>query len=212
MFTDKVDFYGVFTVESFNKNGELIDTYTDKNLIMNLARKNMAELVSGVDAVGSYFGSPINRLVLGTRGYIGTDITNNIQVGETDVTLGTFDATRTQLFSEELNDLNYHISFNPSGINDVTDSAAVGTMYTGTTAGAVDATFNTVRRYTSGTGGNVVTYEVTVPVECGNVTGQVVTYTEAALYAGDEIFSMKTFPSRNKEGTVLLKLTWNIIF
>lgn len=212
MFKDKVDFYGVFTVESFDKNGKLVDMYTDKNLIMDKARKNMAELVSGVDTVGSFFGSPINRLVLGTRGYIGTDITNNIQVGETDGTLGTFDATRTQLFSEELNDLNYHISFDPTGGQDVTDAAAVGTMYTGTTAGAVDGTFNTVRRFTSGTGDNIVTYEVTIPVECGNVTGSVVTYTEAGLYAGDEIFAMKTFPSRNKEETVLLKLTWNIIF
>ena len=37
-------------------------------------------------------------------------------------------------------------------------------------------------------------------------------YTEAALYAGDNIFSMKTFPARVKEDTVKLEITWSIVF
>lgn len=211
---DKIDFYGEFAIKSFDANDNVIDFYEDKNLIMNLARKNMAELVAGVNTAGTYFGSPINRFVLGTSGYIGTDILNNIQVGETDVTIGTFDATRTQLFSEALNLWNYHVSFDPSGNENVTDAAATGQIYTGTTAGTIDSGtyFNTVNRYTSGTGGNIITYVITIPVELGNNGTTPVAYTEAALYAGDEIFSMKTFPARVKENTVKLEITWSIIF
>lgn len=38
------------------------------------------------------------------------------------------------------------------------------------------------------------------------------TFTEAALYANDRVFSMKTFGSKIKDTTVLLKITWTISF
>lgn len=38
------------------------------------------------------------------------------------------------------------------------------------------------------------------------------TFTEAAMYANGRIFSMKTFGSKIKDSTVVLKITWTIAF
>ena len=38
------------------------------------------------------------------------------------------------------------------------------------------------------------------------------TFTEAAMYANNRIFSMKTFGSKIKDSTVLLRVTWTIVF
>lgn len=206
---DKINFHGEFSLTYYDEFDNIIDTYEDKNLIVNTARKNMAELIGGfVDGETNN----INEIRLGTRGHIGNDITDNIQVGETDAVLGTFDATRTQLFSEELGDNNYHVIFDVTGAADVTDSSAEGTMYSGETAGTVDTTFNSVNRVFGGDYGNIVTYSITIPTLCGNLDSGVIAYTEAALYAGGELFAMKTFPARVKEDTVKLVITWSVVF
>lgn len=204
---DQVNFVGVFSIKAFNADGT-VDEYTEKNLIMDEARRNMAQLVGGVTTPGASQGMCINKFVLGTKGHNGTDILNYIKVGDAG-----FTSARTSLFSEAISDAkNYRISFDPVGDVDITDEGAVGRMYAGDVAGTFDTIKNTVRRVVSD---RTVTYTITVPAtnaNSGDPENPVVAYTEAALYAGDEIFSMKTFPARVKEDTVKFEITWSIIF
>lgn len=204
---DQVNFVGVFSIKAFNADGT-VDEYTEKNLIMDEARRNMAQLVGGVTSAGDTQGMHINQFVLGTKGHNGTDILNYIKVGDAG-----FTSARTSLFSEAITDAkNYRIGFDTTGGLDVTDANATGRMYAGGAAGITDSTKNTVRRVVSD---RTVTYTITVPAtnaNSGDADNPVVAYTEAALYAGDEIFSMKTFPARVKEDTVKFEITWSIIF
>ena len=66
------------------------------------------------------------------------------------------------------------------------------------------------------TNGNVAKYTIFIPQNRGNnahdVSTDVIAYTEAALYAGDNIFAMRTFPARTKEGNLEFKITWSITF
>jgi hypothetical protein len=202
---DKIDFQGVFSIKAFKTDGT-IEEYNEKNLIMDEARSNMAQLVGGVNTGADTLGSPINKFVIGTLGHVGTNILDYKKVGEND-----FDSTRTSLFSEvTAGALNYRIPFNPVGDTTITDAAATGTMYSGTTAGSADGTKNTIQRVVAD---RTVTYTITIPAACANNGGlDPIAYTEAALYAGGEIFSMKTFPARVKEDTVKFEITWSIIF
>ena len=204
---DQVNFVGVFSIKAFNADGT-VDEYTEKNLIMDEARRNMAQLVGGVTSTGDTQGMHINKFVLGTKGHNGTDILNYIKVGDAG-----FTSARASLFSEAIAGAkNYRIGFDVTGGLDVTDANATGRMYAGGAAGITDSTKNTVRRVVSD---RTVTYTITVPAtnaNSGDTDNPVVAYTEAALYAGVEIFSMKTFPARVKEDTVKFEITWSIIF
>jgi hypothetical protein len=70
---------------------------------------------------------------------------------------------------------------------------------------SVDNTLNTYK----------TTYVFEIPQLVGNNTGSVI-YTEAAMYSKnmgvDNIFSMRTFPAKIKDNSVVLKITWSIIF
>lgn len=199
---------GEFSIKTIYADGTF-DEYVESNLIMDLARNNMAELIGGVTAAGV----PINKLVLGTKGHIGTDILAFKPVGT-----NSFDSTRTNIFSEVAvtGGLNYSIPFTVTGVGmDVTDLAARGVLYNIAVAQtpAETGAFNTVRRLVSN---RTVTYTITIPAVNGNAVAappnNILAYTEAALYTGSEIFSMKTFPARVKESTVQLVITWSLIF
>lgn len=207
---DDVKIQGIFSIYSIDKNGNIIDKYEEKNLIMDRARQNMAQLIGNV-TTGASLGQPINKFVIGTLGHVGTDILNYKRVGENG-----FTSTRTRLFSEENSSaLNYLIEFSVAGNTDITVQAE-GKRRNGLTVVATENDVkNTIRRIVGGDQGRTVTYEITIPAEnanSGNPENPVVVYTEAALYAGDDIFSMKTFPARVKENTVELKIIWSIIF
>jgi len=202
---DRVQFIGEFSIKSIYRDGTF-DEYKEKNLIMDTARSNMAQLIGGVTSIGE----PVNKIVLGTQGHIGIDILA-FKVAGTD-----YNSTRTQLFSETAitGGLNYSILFDPSGTaggNTVT--TATGTLFNIATSQIVDAAPNTVQRVVTD---RTVTYTVTIPAENGNAIAlppnDIIAYTEAALYAGPDIFSMKTFPARVKEASVELVITWSIIF
>ncbi|WXB47871.1 hypothetical protein WCWAEYFT_CDS0169 [Vibrio phage VB_VaC_TDDLMA] len=203
---DKIDFMGKFMIKAYNKDGT-VEIYEEKNLIMDTARTNMAQLIGGVDTGSSAIGQPINRFVIGTLGHVGSNILDYKQVGENG-----FDSTRTELFSEELSgNFNYRIDFDPNGVSDITVNST-GSMYDGDTLLRTDPTFNTVQRIVED---RTVTYKVTIPAENANsedLQNPAIAYTEAALYASDEIFSMKCFPCRVKEETVKLEVIWSIIF
>lgn len=203
---DKVQFIGEFSIKSIYADGTF-DEYVEKNLIMDTARSNMAQLIGGVTSVGL----PINKIVLGTQGHIGTDILAFKPVGTNG-----FDSTRTNIFAEVLitGGLNYSIPFDPTGpALGNTLQTATGTLYNIDVSQIVDAAPNTIARVVTD---RTVTYTVTIPASNGNAIAappnDIIAYTEAALYAGTDIFSMKTFPARVKEPTVELVITWSIIF
>jgi len=201
---DKIDFQGHFSVKAFKKDGT-IEVYEDKNLIMDKARSNMAELVGGYSE-----GVAIDQFVLGNKGHNGTDILDYKKVGENDE----FVSTRTMLFAQDdayddddNKNFSYEITFNVKSDNAATtDTEAVGRIH-----GSDDTQTCEVRRVVAD---RTCTYTITIPDFAGNQTGEgaVMAYTEAALYAGQDIFSMKTFPARVKEDTVKFEITWAIIF
>ena len=202
---DKIDFQGHFTVKAFKKDGS-VEIYEDKNLIMDKARSNMAELVGGYSN-----GVPIDQFVLGNKGHNGLDILDYKKVGANDE----FVSTRTMLFAQDpaYDDANekdsfvYEIAFNvESATSSQIDSSAVGRI-----KGSDDTQTCEVQRVVAD---RTCTYTITIPDFAGNQVGEgsVVAYTEAALYAGVDIFSMKTFPARVKEDTVKFEITWAIIF
>jgi len=217
LLNDKIDFYGVFSFKSLDKDGQVLDEYSEKNLIMDSARTNMAQLIGGVTSGStSTAGYEINQFVLGTRGHVGTNILDYQKVGETDTSKPagdqSFDSSRTDLFSEAISGaVNYRIPFVGTGDSDITVSGT-GTRYNANTAVGAAEGGNTIRRVVSN---RTVTYTITIPAQnanSGDTVDPVVAYTEAALYAGSEIFSMKTFPARVKEDTVKFEITWSIIF
>lgn len=206
---------GEFGIYSYNKNNELIDAYEEKNLIVYGARSVMAKVLGAFteDVTGACgMLNPINRLVLGTRGHIGNDILTPVLVGEMHPDLGLFSPERDELYSEQTKENNYHITFDPAGALEVFDDEIPGTMYNNGIAGTEDVALNSAKREITGDFGNVVRYTITIDQNCGNLPGVPVTYTEAALYAGDTMFAMKTFPARVKEDTVKFVIIWSVIF
>ena len=190
---DTIDFTGHFSLKIFKKDGT-IETYEEKNLIMTLARENMAALVGG----WTTGGVAINKFVIGTKGHVGSNILDFVKVGE-----GGFTTERTNLFSEALDQFRYVIGFNAVSTN---NNLSISTN--GQVNGAGTNTPCTVlRNVTSRT----TTYTITIPEGSGNST-DAIAYTEAGLYAGSKLFSMKTFPARVKEDSVKFEIKWSIIF
>ena len=242
LLNDRIDFQGVFSVKALDKDNNVIDEYVDNNLIMDRARQNMAQLVGGVTGAGGTnepnVGRHINKFVLGTLGHKSTGILDNKDPNVAGV--DGYESVRTALFSEEAAPLDvavtqtetipYHYAIEFDVTNDSLDytdntsTNAVVSMYNGTNTTPlytgiqdVAATDVSVQRVVGGTEGRTVTYTITVPVGEGNpdstdVNKPVIAYTEAALYAGEDIFSMKCFPARVKENTVKFEITWSIIF
>lgn len=205
MLADKIQFQGHFTVQAYNEKDELIGEYSEKNLIMDAARKNMAELIAGL-AVGKV----INRFILGSRGHVGTDLLAPKEVGGS-YTEGNFDSTKTKLYSEEATAGTpyWYVDFvpNPLGGN-ATIQNVVNTVNGSETSADVIVNI--------GVSGKETTYTITVPVTSANNPAGPVAYTEAGLVSaagGDvDLFSMKCFPARVKEDTVKLIIVWKIIF
>lgn len=59
--------------------------------------------------------------------------------------------------------------------------------------------------------GTTITFTFELGSNNGNGDGTMV-YTEAGIYAGDELFCMKTFPAKVKDETVIMRVIWSIIF
>ena len=202
--------YGIFNIKTFDKDDNVIDDFTDNNLIVYTARAVMA------GHIGSYISStkitPINKFYLGTRGHRGDNILDTVLVGEEQTDMGLFDPERSSMFSQESGEFNYCIEFNPAGGKVITREGLAGTLYRGLVKDSTDDTTNTISREITGARENEIKYTITIETPNANVPGKAVPYTEAALYAGDNLFAMKTFPARVKENTVKFVITWSIIF
>lgn len=176
---------GHFKVERINIKNIVVDVYEENNLIMDSARVDVCDLVTGLSS-----GKNINKFILGTEGHIG-DLT-------TPKTSATgFVSSRQSLFSEESLGVTYPISF----------TAADNLQANATNI--IEPDSGTVVNITKS--GSTVTYVIEIPITAANGPGTVA-YTEAALYAGSSIFSMKTFGAKIKDETVALKITWSISF
>ena len=194
---DKIQLKGHFVLKMLNKDNKVIDKIEDKNLIMDLSREQMARLLGGVNN-----SNIIDKLVLGTKGHKGDDILTPKQVGEDG-----FTSDRTQLFSEETGDFHYIVPF------DVRSDELITTV---NVTNAYPSTDNTKQENVTverNVDNRFVKYTFNVPAESANKgDGTAVAYTEAALYAGTSIFSMKCFSAKVKDETEAMEIEWTIIF
>lgn len=204
---DDVNFKGHFSIEAYKIDGS-IEKYEDKNLIMDEARENMAKLIGGVeDSSGA--GLQINKFVLGTKGHRLDNILDYKKVG-TDG----FDSTRTEIFAEEDDAEFYVIPFDVRGDMTV-DTISSKAPDSNTCYNSKKPTIMETCSVKRTVHGRTCTYVITVgeaEANSSKANSSVIAYTEASLYAGDSIFSMKTFPARVKEDTVKFIITWSIIF
>ena len=184
-YTTKVK--GHMTVEAI-KDNIVVDSWEDANMIMSNARLNMTKIIAGMSG-----GNYINKVVIGTEGHVDGDI----------LTPKAYTETRTELFSEEADDAySFHINFeNTTGANGVstTITPVPDTYYSG------DCTIDIQQLETD------ITYVIEVPESAGNGDG-VAVYTEAALYADDNIFAMRTFTGKIKDPSTILRITWKLTF
>lgn len=175
-----------------------------------------------------WIAEPINKFVLGTQGHrieggcekYPEPKQPNVTPAPGDDPDNYYDSTRYELFSER-NDLgSYHfdLEFTPDGLSD--DNFDVRGKFfekrspmagKSIDADTPDSKSNIQRVVIDRT----VTYTITIPRGAGNPHSNnppAFTFSEAALYCGPRIFSMKTFPARFKDDSVKLIITWSIIF
>jgi hypothetical protein len=193
--TESVKFKGYLKIESLDANRNIVDVWEDPNLIMDTARVDMAGLLANFSGA-----NPVNTFVLGNNGHtpgLG-EVSENILVPKTS--LEGFVSTRTMLFAEDDTlapgiNYNYSISWTPpvDANSTVLDTAlgvcSISTSITATTT----------------------QYIFEIPTTEANNAG-IATFTEAAMYTGSNIFSMRTFPAKIKDDTVILRITWSITF
>ena len=177
---------GYIKVEAFDAQGVVVDTFENHNLIMDTAGISMAELIAGVSSANDF-----DKFVIGTDGHIADDLTN----------LRTVTSDMTELFSETSGKYFYPVEFTNPG-------SSGGGCAVADPAGSEGVTVTL-----SQSAGNV-TYVITLPEGAANDIDNegVSPFTEAALYVGTNIFSMKTFNGKVKDITVSLKITWTISF
>lgn len=203
MIDKSYDIKGEFHIDVYNGDN-IVDTFTNKNLVVTGSRSAVSALVSGIKG-----GQPINRLSLGTRGHISTlDKFHPKEVGgeySEDGILLKFDESRSKLFCEEYNELTFDIKFYPVGGNDESQKVSGLAFYGGTEV----ETQNTFVEIFCDC--NSVTYIFTIEEGIGH-GGTFVPYTEAGLYAGNVLFSMKTFAAKVKDESTKFVITWKIYF
>jgi len=185
---------GYFKIESI-KDGKVIDSFEQHNLIMDEARKIFAKLLANIN------GQPVvDKFVMGNCGHVGADA-NDPSAGDILVPkseIDGFTSDRTMLFAEEsgTNGTNYNsIEFTVDGVSGDTVTANDGITTVKTTVNE-----------------NEVEYIIDIDNKALNVSRGSIIYTECAFYAGSEIFSMRTFKGKIKDNTVGLRVTWKIIF
>ena len=118
--------------------------------------------------------------------------------------ISTVDFTATELWKDEgtIEPYTYWVDFDLPGFDNV-EADNISERDTGSGSSVTVSQENEIVKFTfdlstvAGNGAN------------GDVTS---VYTEAALYANDRIFSMKTFKAKVKDSTILLRIVWAISF
>ena len=184
MWKDSLGLQGYFKIDTYDLDGNLLDTFEEKNLIMDKGRNNLASYSAG------FGGSPITKFVLGTQGH-------GLSLLDPKTALDGFVSSRTKLFSEDSTSYEYYISFVP------TTNGGFATV-TETNAGAGSKVKVSVAT-------NLITYEIEVAGNAANNGGSV-PYTEAGFYAGTNLFAMRCYPVRVKDISTRLVITWQFQF
>lgn len=213
---DTIPFRGEFSIDCIDKDGNIIDTFKDNNLVVNLARKSMAYLIAG-----NVNGLPINGFKLGTMGH--NTETQNILEPKVVGSNG-YDETREELFSVEAggNNFYYTLKWDESfsdvdGNPQVFDKDSISFFATGQKKaqdGTETDSENAPCPVTILLNETFVhfTFEIGDPYANGMDGVSVIAFTEAGLYCGDRLFSIKCFNAKVKENTVKFIINWKIIF
>lgn len=239
---------GHFSIQTIDKNNNIVDEWSETNMIMENARYSMSEIFSNL--TNNTF---INKIKLGTLGHIGDSIVSPklaeqgfvkerdrlfcesvsyllndtipilrkndcfylsnyqkyyIYLGEdyTNFLLSENAIANTNIFME-LSGLpySYDISFNLPRTN-IEEGGTLAENIIETDSGSDSV----VRVLQSGT---AVTFTFDFSIDAANTQyGTYSVFTEAALYANERIFAMKTFKAKIKDATVLLRIVWTISF
>ena len=211
---------GYFKLECLDKDGNVIDVFEEKNMIMFNSKSSVANSTIGNFPPVDF----IDKIVLGDRGHeVGT---GNLLIGRD------FGYQRDKLFAEEENGNTYVIVFNPltrggdGSINEIRYEA-----YHEGFAQKTVVVQNKAKVWAKII--NISTIEYQIEIDPSNANGPqgVQAWTEAALFTQREespeywdgnapvgtpkngkIFAMRTFPAKIKEPTTTFRITWRIIF
>lgn len=196
MTNDTFNVIGHFSAQLYSDFG-LVDSYTKNNLVVDLGRATFAQILGNLAGDFTF----INKIVLGGEGH--KDGLSSVPKTELDG----FDGTRTQLFAEEQGLFTYPIEFTPTGIN---EEYAVIEYEPDYVQG--DPLHQSTVKITHNA--NSISYEVVVPKLNGNgVEGSsAFNYSEAGLYIGNDLIVAKCFPTKTKDTSLVLKITWTITF
>ena len=112
-----IDFKGHFTIQSIDKDGNIIDEYKDNNMIMETARSSMAMMFGNLNS-----NTFINKFRLGTMGHRGDSI-----ITPKDKNDG-FVKERDRMFSEAT-EYATNANITPLRINDIVKYTSDNTYY-----------------------------------------------------------------------------------
>ena len=198
---ENVKIRGYFKIESFDKDGKLLDVFEQHNIVTDVARKSMAHLVAGIVQ-----NNVINKFILGTKGHQGTDVLTPKTATEG------FTSERKDLFCDtkvvDIDSWN-KITFTPSG--SLEDTKAKDVEDGATNSSTVDVIVDTSVT-PSGSEEYSVTYVINIAQDAFNGNNNGVIYTEAGLWADDTLFAYRVFKGKIKESSSSLKITWTLIF
>lgn len=195
---DRVPVRGHFKLETFDKDGNLLDTVEQHNLVVLGARLHFMKLIAG-----AYDSNKIiNRFVLGTDGVAGEDSIpkseeDGLKATLTDLFCKTTDSSKRSITYEEIN-------FTPSTNEDITDASNIqdGSNNTSTVKVIVDETSTEPS----------ITYVFSIPSDAFNGKNDYMKFNEAGLFAGDTLIAIRTFKTKAKDSSVSMKVTWSLIF
>lgn len=195
---------GEFYFEAI-RDGKVIDSYEDKNLVVDGARAILASLISGINKP-----VPINKLSLGTLGYNEQFDKFTPKVVDAEYQVGAqtvkFDSTRSKLFSQDLGSDTLDLSFDSIGNEDIQQTVSLNASYgtseieTSTSTVEISCTCNSV----------IYKFEIEQGVGHGGGDGSVTAYTEAGLFADNIMFATKTFSAKVKDNSTKFIITWKI--
>ena len=195
---DRVPVRGHFKLETFDKDGNLLDTVEQHNLVVLGARLHFMKLIAG-----AYDSNKIiNRFVLGTDGIVGEDSIpkseeDGLKATLTDLFCKTTDSSKRSITYEEIN-------FTPSTNEDITDASNIqdGSNNTSTVKVIVDETSTEPS----------ITYVFSIPTDAFNGKNDYMKFNEAGLFAGDTLIAIRTFKTKAKDSSVSMRVTWSLIF
>ena len=203
---DKFDYKlkGEFSIDII-KDGEVIDQFIDRNLVVDGSRAVLASLLSGINRP-----VPLNKLSLGTMGhneafdkFTPKIVGGSYQVGPNNVT---FDATRPKLFCHDYEIDSLDLSFNTLGNEEIQQVVPVNVSL-----GAVDIdTSGSFVEVTCSCNAIIYKFELEQGVGHGLGANSVTAYTEAGLFADNILFAIKTFPAKVKDNATKFIITWKI--